>query len=89
MAYGNPTCNPEIQTHHNNNEEEEEDNEDQVGNDMTCVTQLQFYAYHLHIREPWESLFCAQNLFQEFIVDMFAQVEQGRLVWDANNQSQL
>ena len=50
------------------------------------MTQLQFYAYRLHVHHSWELLFCSRALFQEFGVDVWAQVEQGCLDWFSRNQ---
>ncbi|OAX31339.1 hypothetical protein K503DRAFT_703857 [Rhizopogon vinicolor AM-OR11-026] len=53
------------------------------------VTQLLYYAYHLHIRpsdiEP-PNIFRAGRLFQQYGVDAWASIEQSNLNWIRNNQ---
>lgn len=50
------------------------------------VTQLQWYSYQLHIRERRTMLFYASSLFQQFIVDAWAQLEQDRLNYYKTHQ---
>jgi hypothetical protein len=46
------------------------------------ITQRQYYARHLHISMNESGiLYCAWRLFQEFIVDAYAQIEYSRLMW--------
>ena len=50
------------------------------------VTQLQFYAYHLHIQDGQKLLFWLRALLQEFGMDVWMQVKQSRLNWFSMNQ---
>src|SRR6267154_978448 len=56
------------------------------------VTQLLYYAYRLHIRpaaiEP-DNIFRAGRLFQQYVVDAWATIEQSNLNWIRNNQKRL
>ena len=54
------------------------------------VTQREYFAHRLHIRKPaQEILFMAGKLFQEYIVDAWASIDQNRLSWIKNNQPKL
>jgi hypothetical protein len=56
------------------------------------VTELLFYAYRLHIfpeRIQPLNIFRAGRLFQQYVVDAWASIEQGNLVWIRNNQKRL
>jgi len=55
-----------------------------------CVTQLQWYAYRLHPRNTEAStIFQAGKLFQQFMVDAWAQMEESHLNWIRFNQREL
>ena len=69
--------------------EQLEDQETAVVRKSKCVTQRQWYAYHLHIRMQPTTLFYAGSLFQQFIVDAWAQLEQSRLNWIKLNQEKI
>lgn len=64
---------------------------------LTEVTTMQFYSFHLMYRRPLDPLQPLVNhhmhlfgpLFQQYIVDMYAKVEQTRLNFIRFNQSQL
>ena len=54
------------------------------------MSQAEFFKYRLHIRNnQTKHLFLAGHLFQEFVVDSWALVEQSRLFWVRKNQSTL
>ncbi|PKK59314.1 hypothetical protein RhiirC2_794999 [Rhizophagus irregularis] len=54
----------------------------------TRVTQMQFYSYRLQIRNGnW--IQSAGRLFQQYIVDQYAKIEQNRLNYFRGNQSKL
>ncbi|KZO92363.1 hypothetical protein CALVIDRAFT_468331, partial [Calocera viscosa TUFC12733] len=52
------------------------------------VTEMEYYRYRLHFRNlPWaQHLFLCGRLFQQYIVDAWACVEQDRLQWIEYNQ---
>ena len=56
------------------------------------VTQLLWTAYRLHIRpheiEP-PNLFMGGRLFQQWVCDQWAPIDQSKLTWVANNQKKL
>ena len=59
---------------------------------QTNVSQLQYYAFRLFPRKPEQEsqhLFQAGRLFQQFIVDSWAQIDQSRLRWLKLNQDKL
>ncbi|CAG8493504.1 1602_t:CDS:2 [Acaulospora morrowiae] len=68
---------------HDNNEEE----------DLRRVTMMQYYAYRLQVHRyvPQESfaLHRAGRLFQQYIVDAYACIEQNRLYYLRSNQKQI
>jgi hypothetical protein len=68
-------------------EPDDPDPEDQ--SNSKTVTLMQYYAYRLHQRTQLESdhLFHAKHLFQQYIVDAFAQMDQDRLNWFRFNQN--
>ena len=52
------------------------------------VTQLQYYVYHLFQRQgEATTILCSGKLFQQFIVDTWAAVEQRRLWYIKQNES--
>ena len=54
------------------------------------TTQRDYYSYLLHIRlNQSDAIHCATRLFQEFIVDAYAQIEQARLLFIRLNQDKL
>ena len=54
------------------------------------VSQLQFYAYYLHTRDnQFSAIHHSGHLFQEWLVDAFAQVENNRLQFHHMNQAKL
>ena len=54
------------------------------------VSQLQFYAYYLHTRDGvFSTIHHSGRLFQEWLVDAFAQIENNRLRFHQLNQKQL
>ena len=71
-----------------NDDEQNEENLD-VGNTHgqgKTVTQREWYAYQLHIWRSKTMLFYASALFQQFIVDAWAQLEQSHLNYIKNHQ---
>ena len=56
----------------------------------TRLSQRTYYRFCLHVRlnEP-TTLFCAQHLFQQFIVDAWAICDQNKLTWLRSNQASL
>jgi hypothetical protein len=61
--------------------------EDDIGK---TVTQREYFSARLHIRDhDHQTLFRAGRLFQEYIVDAFAQIEQNRLRFIRFNQDKL
>lgn len=61
---------------------------DDDNNPPRWVTQQQYYAYHLHFRsdELFKTLHRSGRLFQEYIVDAYAQIDQSRLRFLRDNQ---
>ncbi|CAO4369137.1 unnamed protein product [Caenorhabditis nigoni] len=53
------------------------------------VTMMEFYSYNLHVRSSFHPLFRAGKLFQQYVVDVWARVEQNRLNFLRQNQAQL
>ena len=55
------------------------------------LSQREYYAYRLHTRgdEAFQTLHRSKRLFQEFIVDAYAQTEQNCLRWVRMNQDAL
>ncbi|GFS38131.1 hypothetical protein Acr_00g0055910 [Actinidia rufa] len=55
-----------------------------------CLTQLQFYSYHLfEWSTEYSTILRAGKLFQEFLVDAWATTEQNRLNYNKLNQGRL
>jgi Helitron helicase-like domain at N-terminus len=56
------------------------------------VTQLLFYAYRLHLRplhiEP-NNIFLGGRLFQQYVCDAWASIEQSNLSWIYHNQKKI
>ena len=59
-----------------------------VGGSMR-VTLAQWMQYHVHVRTAPSLLHRSGRLFQEYIVDFWAQIEQGRIRWIRLNQATL
>lgn len=75
-----------------NSEEPDDDNGSGRRRKQRTVTQLNYYAFRLHYRNPLiesDHLFRAQSLFQQYICDGWAQTDQERLRWLRNNQDKL
>ncbi|PIC42011.1 hypothetical protein B9Z55_009225 [Caenorhabditis nigoni] len=53
------------------------------------VTMMEFYSYNLHVRNSFHPFFRAGKLFQQYVVDVWARVEQNRLNFLRQNQAQL
>ena len=57
-------------------------------NQRTRLSQRAYYRFGLHIRyEEPKTLFCAECLFQQYIVDAWAVCDQNKLLWLRTNQS--
>ncbi|KAI5895842.1 uncharacterized protein SCHCODRAFT_02747054, partial [Schizophyllum commune H4-8] len=57
---------------------------------QTRVTPMEFFAFRLHRRlDESDHIFRAKMLFQQYIVDGWAQTEQTRLRWARGHQPQL
>lgn len=50
------------------------------------LTQLQWSAFYLQVRERKNVLHLAGRLFQQYVVDSFAKIEQSRMGFIENNQ---
>ncbi|KZT56733.1 hypothetical protein CALCODRAFT_413700, partial [Calocera cornea HHB12733] len=66
----------------------EDGDQEQRRSSTQYVTEMEYYRYRLHFRDlPWAlHLFRCGRLFQQFIVDAWASVEQDRLHWIELNQ---
>ena len=53
------------------------------------VTALEFYCYHLMIRSGPNHLHLSGRLFHQYIVDMYAKIEQQRLNYIKTNQQKI
>ena len=61
-----------------------------ISRDPHSSSQRDYYSYHLHYRpRHFKILHRAGRLFQEFIVDAYAQIEQNRLSYFRLNQTKL
>ena len=61
-----------------------------ISRDTYISSQRDYYSYHLHYRTGhFKILHRAGRLFQEFIVDTYAQIEQNRLSYFRSNQTKL
>jgi hypothetical protein len=57
------------------------------GNLGRRVTQMQFYSFHLqHRQNHFNTVLRSGRLFQEFLVDAYVQIEEGRIRWIRNHQ---
>jgi len=63
------------------------------GEEWACsqvVSNRYFYVYHLYVRDsPQPPLFYGGKLFQQFVVDTWANCEQRRLNWARTHQHTL
>ena len=50
---------------------------------------MEFYAYHLMVRSNFNVILRGGRLLQQYIVDQYAKVEQGRLNYVYHDQRQL
>ncbi|KZT54764.1 hypothetical protein CALCODRAFT_547562, partial [Calocera cornea HHB12733] len=68
--------------------QEENGDMPQLAQHRTRVSEQDYYRYRLHFRNlNWaHHLFMCGRLFQQFIVDAWASVEQNRLYWIEHNQ---
>ncbi|XP_071036457.1 uncharacterized protein [Parasteatoda tepidariorum] len=55
----------------------------------TRVTQLQFYAYRLAVRDGFSVLHASGKLFHQYIVDVYVKTEGSRLNYLRQNQKNL
>lgn len=54
----------------------------------TRLSQRAYYRFRLHVRfGEAKTLFCAQRLFQQYVVDAWAVCDQNKLLWLRTNQS--
>jgi PIF1-like helicase/Helitron helicase-like domain at N-terminus/Helicase len=53
------------------------------------VTQLQYYAFRLAVRDAFNSILLGGKLFQQFATDVYVRVEANRLQWYRSNQKEL
>ena len=61
-----------------------------ISSNSGFISQRDYYSYHLHCRfSEFKILHNASRLFQEFIVDAYAQIEQNRLNYFRLNQTNL
>ena len=57
-------------------------------NQQTRLSQCAYYGFRLHIRsEEAKTLFFAQRLFQQYVVDAWVVCYQNKLLWLRTNQS--
>ncbi|KIJ43427.1 hypothetical protein M422DRAFT_253306 [Sphaerobolus stellatus SS14] len=70
----------------NNNDHGGDDDHDHEGR----LTSARYYAYRIHYRSQNNGLLLlAGHLFQQFVVDQWAQIEQSHLMWLKHNQDKL
>lgn len=55
----------------------------------TRITQKEYYCYLLHPRDTFNPILYTTKLFQQYIVDSWAKVEQNRLNYDRTHQREL
>jgi Helitron helicase-like domain at N-terminus len=56
------------------------------------TTQRDYYSHRFHVKsndQAFNILHCSGRVFQEYIVDAWAQIEQGRLCYIADHQSKI
>jgi len=57
---------------------------------LQVVSDICYYAYHLHVRDgPQPPLFYSRKLFQQFVVNAWANYEQRKLNWARTYQHTL
>lgn len=55
-----------------------------------CLTMREYYCYRIHYREnEGDTLFRGGRLYQQYLVDAYTAIEEQRLRWLRNNQSEL
>jgi len=58
--------------------------------ELSDLTALEFYNYRLRLRDrDFSLLHSAGRLFQQYVVDMYAKIEQMNLNYVSYNQKQL
>ena len=57
--------------------------------DKKGLTALQFYRYHLQVRNGFNTLHRSKRLYQEWLCDMWSKIEGSRLKFIKHNQDQL
>ena len=60
-----------------------------TNNRQRKVTQLDYYSYRIHFRPGLYTLHRSGRLFLQFVVDVYARIEQNRLAYIRFNQSNL
>ena len=53
------------------------------------LTALEFYRYHIQVRDGFNTLLKSRRLYQEWLCDMWSKIEGSRLKFIKNNQDQL
>ena len=91
FPYGDPGWHPYIlMVHQANSNQNTRENEDV---DSRYVTMMQYYAYRLQVRQNGSleafALHRSGRLFQQYIVDAYACIEQNRLNYLKLNQKQI
>ena len=57
--------------------------------DKRKLTALEFYRYHIQVRDNLNTLLKSKRLYQEWLCDMWSKIEGSRLKFIKNNQDQL
>ena len=57
--------------------------------DKKGLTALQYYRYHLQVRDGFNALHRCKRLYQEWLCDVWSKIEGSRLKFIKNNQDQL
>ena len=91
LAQGQESRGPAHNSDDNNEGESEDGSENEHGgrgrNQLSCA---RYHAYRIHWREQQNGLLLmAGKLFQQYVVDAWAQIEQAKLSWARFNQSTL
>lgn len=61
-----------------------------VGRERNRLDQCVFYRFHLHFRSnQFNKLFRCERLFQQYVDDAWAVVDQNKLTWIREDQDQL
>lgn len=60
-------------------------------NQSSCLHQRSYYRYHLHTRQDQSFLIIhlAEQLFQQYVCDVFAVVDQNKLDWLCDHQQNI